>query len=244
MIIQPYTGFSPTVNKKGTLKRRIRGAANRFRQKTAPHPRRPSGLPGPDCGRHCLAPGACNRRKKNDRDPPSRRAGRHRLRHRRSKSSARKFSAVLQGVVPFLRQRGLPGHETVTMPIGMDDHVDEIRIVEGFGRLCVGLLIEVPGGGPKPPQQLAEIPAIFRQPGSAAFGVKIILIPITVFIFRRPGLDRTRNVVDVVAAGGYEPDHAFRLKNRGDAPSAPSPQSNPASTALVIASASISAIRS
>jgi hypothetical protein len=81
----------------------------------------------------------------------------------------------------------------------MDDDRDEIRVVEGGGRLKVGLIIKVPVWGPQPPQQFAEVATILCQARTAALGVKIILVPTAPFVLRLLRVDRSGNVLNIVA---------------------------------------------
>ena len=62
-----------------------------------------------------------------------------------------------------------------------------------------------------------------RQPGAAALGVEIVLIPVAMLLLGRRRLRRARDVVHVVAAAGDEPAHAFRPQRRDDAGGAPAP---------------------
>src|SRR3546814_6306144 len=72
----------------------------------------------------------------------------------------------------------------------MNDHLDKIRIIESRRAALERRVVENPFGRPEPPQQPAERAAILRQAGSAALAMKIVLVPIASFLFRR---GRTRS---------------------------------------------------
>src|SRR5262249_6461186 len=88
---------------------------------------------------------------------------------------------------------------TETMAVGMDDNVDEIRIVEGRGRALVGRIIEFPIRRPELPQELAELAAIGGQSRPAPFGVKVVLAPDRMSLRRRPRRHRLGDIRDAVA---------------------------------------------
>src|SRR5579863_8107294 len=76
------------------------------------------------------------------------------------------------------------GGVTVAMAIGVDHHLDEIRIIERWRGAQVGLLAKMPRRRPLLPQQAAQRAPILVQTGAAALGVEIPLIPERAFGFR------------------------------------------------------------
>jgi hypothetical protein len=96
--------------------------------------------------------------------------------------------------------RGVPRYERKSMPVGVDDDFNKIRIVEGDRGPRVGLFIEIPGRRPQPPQKSANVTAILRQAGPSALGVKIVLVPVAKFVLRRLRFDRAWNVLNVVTS--------------------------------------------
>ncbi len=118
---------------------------------------------------------------------------------------------------------GVARRVTEAMAVGVDDDVDEIRIVEGVRRAVIGGVVEVPVRRPQLPQQLAQFAPVGLQPGAAAFGVEIILVPEPVFLLRRRRHDRSGDVLDTVAVGQYEAAHALGPQRGGDAGGAPAP---------------------
>ena len=69
------------------------------------------------------------------------------------------------------------GGQPVPMPVGVDDHVDEVRVGErhrGPAELLVG---EGPTRRPLRPQGPGELDPVSRQTGPAAIAVKVVLVP-------------------------------------------------------------------
>ena len=68
-----------------------------------------------------------------------------------------------------------------------------------------------------------RIAPVLLQPGAAALGVEIVLVPDAVLLLRRRRLHRGRDVLDVVAVAGDEAARALRPQRRDDAGGAPAP---------------------
>src|SRR6185312_2895953 len=62
----------------------------------------------------------------------------------------------------------IAGGEPVAMPVGVDDHLDEIGIVERLGRALEGRLVERPCRRPHPPQETRDPPPVFFKTAPAA----------------------------------------------------------------------------
>src|SRR5262249_27129330 len=71
------------------------------------------------------------------------------------------------------------------MAVGLDGDVDEIRIVERGCAALEGRVVERPIWRPQPPDQLAEFAPVRREPGAAALGVEIVLIPEAMLLLGR-----------------------------------------------------------
>src|SRR5216683_439076 len=99
-------------------------------------------------------------------------------------------------------QGRVAGGVAVAVAVGLDDHVDEVGIVEGGGAARVGLVGELPGGRPQAPDQAAQLEAIGSQASPAALGMEVVLVPQAVLLFGRRGLGGAGDVLDVVAVDG------------------------------------------
>jgi len=108
-----------------------------------------------------------------------------------------------------LLDRRVSGHDAVAMPVRVDDDIDEIRVVEGNGGLLVRRVIEAPVGRPQLPEELAQRAAILSEASAAALGLKIVLVPVPKLILWCLRLERSCNVLNVlaVAASRHEPTH-------------------------------------
>ena len=112
---------------------------------------------------------------------------------------------------------------TVAMPVRMDCHVHEIRVVPRGRGLREGLLGELPMRGPQAPQQAADLAPVCRQAGAAALQMEVVLIPLAQLLLRCRRHGRIGNVLDVVAVAGDERAHALGPQRGGDARGAPAP---------------------
>ena len=120
-------------------------------------------------------------------------------------------------------RRGIARGVAEAVAIGLDHDVDEVGIVERGRGALIGRVIEPPVRRPQSPQQLAELAAIGRQPGTAALGVEIVLIPKPVLQLRRHRLGRSGNILNVVAVGRHQAAHLVRPQRGDDAGGAPAP---------------------
>src|SRR5262245_22715559 len=109
------------------------------------------------------------------------------------------------------------------MAVRLDGDGDEIRIVEGTRAALESLVVELPVRRPQPPDELAELAPVLVEPGAAALGAEIVLIPEAVLLLRHVRRDRAGNVLDVVAIAGDEGAHALRPQCRDDAGGAATP---------------------
>src|SRR3546814_18428726 len=96
----------------------------------------------------------------------------------------------------------------------MNDHLDKIRIIESRRAALERRVVENPFGRPEPPQQPAERAAILRQAGSAALAMKIVLVTIASFLFRRGRTARVRDVLHVVTIHRNQAAHPLRPQYR------------------------------
>jgi len=101
----------------------------------------------------------------------------------------------------------------------LNHHRDEIGVVERGGGLGVVGIGEAVIRRPQLPQQAAKRAAMLRQPGDAALGVKIPLVPVSVLGGGGLRLAGGGNVLDIVAGdrdetadplGPQRGDHASR----------------------------------
>src|SRR6185503_13642799 len=111
----------------------------------------------------------------------------------------------------------IAGHEPEAMPVRVDHHLDEVRIVERRRGALVRRLVEAPARRPEAPEQPAELVAILLEPGTPALAVEVVLVPEPVLALRRLRLSSARYVLDVVAAARYEAERALRPQRRHDA---------------------------
>jgi hypothetical protein len=95
-----------------------------------------------------------------------------------------------------------------TMPVGVNHHVDKVGIIERNSGLLERFVRKIPRGRPQSPQEPAEPAAIPGQAFASPLRVKVILIPETIFILRRPGLYRPRDVLNCIASSRDQPAHA------------------------------------
>lgn len=120
--------------------------------------------------------------------------------------------AGLQG-----RVRRVAGRQAMAVAVGVDHDVDEIGVVEGRRAALVGRVVELPDRRPHAPQQLAQRAPVLRQAGAAALGVEVILVPVPRLVFRRDGLPRRRDVLDLVAVDRDQARAALGPQRRGHA---------------------------
>ncbi len=102
------------------------------------------------------------------------------------------------------------------VPVRMDDDIDEIGIVEGNGSAVIGVVGEVPVGGPSLPKEAAKRPPVGLQARPSTFSIEVVLIPDPLLGFwgsRRGGSD---SVLYCVAADQNCRAHSIRMKRRRD----------------------------
>ena len=109
------------------------------------------------------------------------------------------------------------------MPVRMDDHLDEVRIVEGARRALERRLVESPRRRPHAPQEARDPAPVLGQAAPSALTVEIILVPERRLLGRRRRLHRARDVLDVVRIARDERLGALRPKRRDDARRPPAP---------------------
>jgi hypothetical protein len=83
------------------------------------------------------------------------------------------------------RIRRITGDEPEAVAVRMDHHVDEVGVVERLRAALEGGVVEAPARRPGLPQQPAQRAPIAGQPGTAAFAVKVVLVPEPAFGLRR-----------------------------------------------------------
>jgi hypothetical protein len=112
---------------------------------------------------------------------------------------------------------GIAGDEPVAMPVGVDDDLDEVVIVESARGALKRRLVERPGRRPHPPEQAGDGAPVLRQAAPAALAMEIILVPQRRLLRRTRRLHGARDVLDVVgiarderlrAPGPQRRDHA------------------------------------
>ena len=114
-------------------------------------------------------------------------------------------------------------NQSEAVAVGMNDHIDEVRVGKRLRRPFIGRIVELPVGGPQLPQQPAEDRPVAGQSGMAAFTVEIILVPVAVLRFRILRVQGQRDVLDIVAVACNQPGHPVRPQCRDNAgrPAAP-----------------------
>ena len=115
------------------------------------------------------------------------------------------------------------GRESVTMPIGMNDHIDEVGIVEGARGSIEGRIVERPLRRPHAPQEARDLLPVLRQAAPPPLAVEVVLIPERRLLGRARRLHCLRNALDVVRIAGDERDDPHRQKSGDDASSSPAP---------------------
>ncbi len=101
--------------------------------------------------------------------------------------------------------------------VGVDDEVDEVRVVEGHSGPGEGRLVEGPSGGPLPPQHPAQVAAVCGQGLAAAAGLEQVLVPHGVLDARVERVPLPFDVDDVVAGHRHQPGQALRPQRGRDA---------------------------
>ena len=114
-------------------------------------------------------------------------------------------------------QRWIARHQPERMPVGVNDNLDEVRIVERIGGARERRLIKIPPGRPLPPEHPAEVASMSRQAVSTPLRLEEMLIPQRVFDGRRESSTAPRGVDDIVACQGDEARHACRSKSGDNA---------------------------
>ena len=111
----------------------------------------------------------------------------------------------------------------VTMPIRLDRHIDEIRIVEtGCGGRNVASSNAQFGDHSRHSSRVSSV-AIRRQPGPPALGMEIPLIPVTIFLLRRRRMRGGGDILDAIAGDGDQPGNPLRPQRRDNAGRPPAP---------------------
>ncbi len=111
----------------------------------------------------------------------------------------------------------------VTVTVGVDHHVDEVRIVE---RCCGALerrVVEAPARGPLPPEKPADVAPVRCEAGPAALHVEVPLVPVGALLDGRQGPGRPDRVLHVVAADRHQGSHALGGQDADDARSPATP---------------------
>ena len=118
---------------------------------------------------------------------------------------------------------GIARDEPIAVTVGVDSHIDEIGIVESWGRALERRVIESPGRRPHAPQKPCDPAPIFFEPPAAALVVEVILIPERRLLGRGRRLHGARDVLDIVGIAGDKRDDALRPERRNHAsrPAAP-----------------------
>ncbi len=109
------------------------------------------------------------------------------------------------------------------MPVGMDDDLDEVGVVERAGRALERRDVEGPGRRPLAPQQARDAATIFGESAATAFAVKVILIPERCLFGWRRRFHRMGDILDVVRIAGHEGDDPPRPKRCDNAGRASAP---------------------
>src|SRR5262245_40485413 len=109
------------------------------------------------------------------------------------------------------------------MPVRLDHHGHEVRIVEGGCGAIVGRVVEPPVRRPEPPQKLAELPAIRLEASPSALAVKVVLVPEAMLLIGRVRLSRGADALDVVATAGHETGRPLRPESSHHAGRAAAP---------------------
>src|SRR5439155_13436516 len=119
--------------------------------------------------------------------------------------------------------RRVSGHQRKAMPIRMNHHSDEVRVVERNSSAFIGRLIEMPLRGPKPPQNFAKLVTLLFQTGPPTLAMEVVLVPQLKLSLRRLWLDIAGNVLNVVTAPRYQPPYPLRPQRSDDTSSTTSP---------------------
>src|SRR5574341_375356 len=105
----------------------------------------------------------------------------------------------------------------------MNDHRDEVRVVERGGGAVINRIIEAPVRRPKLPEEPAKLVAVLFQAGPATLTMEVVLVPQAKLVFWRLWLDRSGNVLNVVAAPRYQPACSLGPQGSDDAGHTASP---------------------
>ncbi len=111
----------------------------------------------------------------------------------------------------------------VSVPIRMNDHIDEVRVVERARSPVERLVGKSPRRRPRFPKQPAQAPTIGFESCTTTLGVEVPLIPKRPFAFRCGGLRRHQRVLNGVSANDDRGADSLWMKGGGDArgPTAP-----------------------
>src|SRR5262249_32842478 len=122
-----------------------------------------------------------------------------------------------------LQESRLTGRIEDAMPIGMNHHIDEIRIVERGCCAVKRLICEVPRRRPRLPQKPTQGAPIHLKPGPSAFRIEVILIPNAALCSRRRWREWGNSVLNAIAANEHSGPHAILVKRCRDASSSSAP---------------------
>src|SRR6476646_2782975 len=111
----------------------------------------------------------------------------------------------------------------MAMPVRLNGHIDEIRVVEASHGSVQRGIVELPVGRPELPQQSDNIATVLPQSGPAALRMEIPLVPVPMFLRGRSRPIGRRNVLNVVAVDRYQGTHALRPQRSCHASAATAP---------------------
>jgi hypothetical protein len=94
--------------------------------------------------------------------------------------------------------RGITGDQPKTVPVGVNDHGNEVWVVERGCGVFIRSIFKAPTRRPQLPQELAEGVAMLCQTGPTTLTVKIVLVLQTLLVFRRCRLKGSGNVLNIV----------------------------------------------
>ena len=105
----------------------------------------------------------------------------------------------------------------MAVPVGVDDDVDEVRVVERGSRAVERLVGVLPRRGPGVPQIPDDVASVHLQPLPAALGVEVPLIPEPCLAGGRPRTSRGHGVLHRIPADGHLRAHPVGVQDGRDA---------------------------
>ncbi len=106
--------------------------------------------------------------------------------------------------------------QTIPMPIGVDHHIHEVRVIEGQRSPIEILGGEPTAWSPFPPQLRRQLTPVASQTGAAPLAMKVVLIPGAAFLRWQRWLGEAHNVLNLVTADSDQPADPLRPQRRSN----------------------------